>query len=204
MNIPFDSKPNARRKELPFCYICGRQFTKASLPIHEPQCLKKWEIANEQLAPEFRKKAPVKPKEVPDRAIAGSKGGGGYSMSAQDAAYQAAQANLVACPNCGRTFNMDRIEKHVGICKKTGLIAPKKTAAAPPPSQPAKTEPPKKTPTASAKAKRPPIAVAAAAAAPSKPSGVGDTGGGSKFCSECGAKFENVAKFCTECGAKRA
>ena len=95
MNIPFNSNPNAPRKELPFCYICGRQFTKASLPIHEPQCLKKWEVSNQQLAPEFRKKAPVKPKPQADRAIGGKGGGGGGGgQGASDAAYYAAQANL--------------------------------------------------------------------------------------------------------------
>ena len=90
MNISFPTNPNSQRKELPFCYICGRQFTKASLPIHEPQCLKKWEIANEQLAPEFRKRKPVKPAEVKDRPIGASGSYGGGS----DAAYYASQDNL--------------------------------------------------------------------------------------------------------------
>ncbi len=91
MNIPFDKKSNSRPKELPFCYICGRQFSKASLPIHEPQCLKKWEIANEQLPPEMRKRKPVKPQVQPDRGISGK---GNYDTGASDAAYLAAQANL--------------------------------------------------------------------------------------------------------------
>ena len=28
------------QKGLLICYICGREFSGASLPIHEPQCLK--------------------------------------------------------------------------------------------------------------------------------------------------------------------
>ena len=90
MNIAFPKGPNSQRKELPFCYICGRQFSKASLPIHEPQCMKKWEIANEQLAPEFRKRKPVKPTEFADRPIGTSGKYGGSS----DAAWNASQANL--------------------------------------------------------------------------------------------------------------
>ena len=28
------------------CYICGEGFGSASLAIHEPQCLKKWDARN--------------------------------------------------------------------------------------------------------------------------------------------------------------
>ena len=41
---PKTPKP-ARQPKFVFCYICGRQFTDASLPIHEPQCLQKWEVS---------------------------------------------------------------------------------------------------------------------------------------------------------------
>ena len=47
-----------------FCYICGRQFTDASLPIHEPQCLKKWEIQNRKLPPSERRPLPRKPESL--------------------------------------------------------------------------------------------------------------------------------------------
>ena len=44
-----------------FCYICGRQFTDASLPIHEPQCLQKWETQNSKLPKSDRRPPPKKP-----------------------------------------------------------------------------------------------------------------------------------------------
>ena len=31
------------------CYICGRKYGTASIIIHEPQCLKKWRLENNQL-----------------------------------------------------------------------------------------------------------------------------------------------------------
>jgi len=34
----------------------------------------------------------------------------------QAAQWQAAQANLVPCPKCGRTFNPDRIVVHERVC----------------------------------------------------------------------------------------
>jgi len=45
-----------------FCYICGRQFTDASLPIHEPQCLQKWHVQNNQLPRSERRPPPQKPQ----------------------------------------------------------------------------------------------------------------------------------------------
>ena len=57
--------PKVRQERVPrfvFCYICGRQFTDASLPIHEPQCLRKWEIQNNKLPPSQRQPYPKKPE----------------------------------------------------------------------------------------------------------------------------------------------
>jgi len=56
---------NLKQRRVPkfvFCYICGRQFTDASLPIHEPQCLLKWEIQNNKLPPSMRRPRPQKPE----------------------------------------------------------------------------------------------------------------------------------------------
>ena len=39
-----------------------------------------------------------------------------------DAAYEAAQSNLVPCPGCGRTFAQDRIQVHQRICTRTGIV----------------------------------------------------------------------------------
>ena len=47
-----------------FCYICGRQFTDASLPIHEPQCLQKWEVQNNKLPKSERRPRPKKPESL--------------------------------------------------------------------------------------------------------------------------------------------
>lgn len=35
-----------RNTNLTVCYICGREFGSKSLKIHEPQCLRKWRLAN--------------------------------------------------------------------------------------------------------------------------------------------------------------
>ena len=59
--------PGVRQSRAPkfvFCYICGRQFTDASLPIHEPQCLQKWEVQNDQLPKSERRPRPKKPEAI--------------------------------------------------------------------------------------------------------------------------------------------
>lgn len=95
------------------CYICGREFGTRSISIHEPQCLKKWHLENEQLPKNLQRKPPVKP-EVP------------WNISDQNAkiredfnqmAWKCANDNLVPCENCGRTFLPDRLVVHQKSCK---------------------------------------------------------------------------------------
>ena len=55
-----DSSVNKRKQsrgsqqvsKMVLCYICGKQFTTHSLPIHEKQCLKKWEAQKKSEAKE--------------------------------------------------------------------------------------------------------------------------------------------------------
>jgi len=57
-----------REPKFVFCYICGRQFTDASLPIHEPQCLHKWVVQNNKLPPSERRPRPKKPESLMNAA----------------------------------------------------------------------------------------------------------------------------------------
>ncbi|ESP01248.1 hypothetical protein LOTGIDRAFT_157421 [Lottia gigantea] len=94
------------------CYICGREFGSKSISIHEPQCLGKWKLENDNLPKNLRRKTPIKPQILPTI--------GGNSNDTQrlnEMAWQSAQANLIACENCGRTFNPDRLPVHQKSCK---------------------------------------------------------------------------------------
>lgn len=84
------------------CYICGREFGTLSLPIHEPKCLEKWKIENDRLPRELRQPLPQKPQPLPN---------------GQPSQERASQAALVPCPNCGRTFALDRLPVHQRSCK---------------------------------------------------------------------------------------
>ncbi|XP_075457109.1 zinc finger protein 474-like isoform X1 [Ascaphus truei] len=111
-----DKLPVIKRPPTVVCYICGREFGTKSIHIHEPQCLKKWHLENDQLPKNLRRPEPKKP-EV---RLIGAKGS--YDVDAlNEAAWQSAQSQLVACDICGRTFLPDRLLVHQKSCK------PKKT-----------------------------------------------------------------------------
>ncbi|KAM9368034.1 zinc finger protein 475 [Phaethornis superciliosus] len=98
-----------RRPGFRVCYICGREFGSQSISIHEPQCLEKWHIENNKLPKHLRRVEPRKPEVL---------GGGSCTLTAEnEAAYQSAQAQLLPCENCGRTFLPDRLIVHQRSCK---------------------------------------------------------------------------------------
>ncbi|KAJ3062182.1 hypothetical protein HDU98_001915 [Podochytrium sp. JEL0797] len=105
------------------CYLCGREFGTASITIHEPKCIEKWEKAQSILPKEQRRPRPQKP--VPIRPAAGADGTspGGSSTASPSAkemeAYNAAaldaylETGRVECQNCGRKFEQSRLEIHL-------------------------------------------------------------------------------------------
>ena len=107
------------------CYICGREFGSKSISIHEPQCLKKWQNENSRLPHGQRRPPPVKPQILP--SIGGSNKADNERFN--EMAWQAAQANLAECDNCGRTFQPDRLEIHQRSCKPGKPLKPLNTNA---------------------------------------------------------------------------
>nr|XP_056704977.1 zinc finger protein 474 [Euleptes europaea] len=101
-----------RRPPTVICYLCGREYGTKSISIHEPQCLKKWHIENDQLPKHLRRPEPKKP-EI--RSV-GAKGY--YDLDAlNESAWNSAQSQLVPCDICGRTFLPDRRIVHQRSCK---------------------------------------------------------------------------------------
>jgi len=108
------------------CYICGRKFGEASVTIHEPQCLEKWKIENSKLPKGLRRPIPKKPEAMNITS------GGKYDMDAMnEAAWKSAQAQLIPCENCGRTFAPDRLPVHQKACRPKGAAASKSAESGP-------------------------------------------------------------------------
>ncbi|XP_072398550.1 uncharacterized protein [Diabrotica undecimpunctata] len=100
-----DSRASSGKRTLT-CYICGREYGTASLKLHEPKCLEKWERENSSLPEHLRRKVPIRPS------------GAVSTEEWNELAWEASQANLVPCPNCGRTFYPDRLVVHQRSCKQ--------------------------------------------------------------------------------------
>jgi len=99
------------------CYLCGKEFGTASLPFHEPQCLKKWTQENSRLPEHLQRITPQKPEH--------------QNVSVDDwnrLAWEATQSNLVPCDYCQRKFLANRLEAHARVC----IESKKKTVTAPP------------------------------------------------------------------------
>ncbi|XP_028661829.1 zinc finger protein 474-like isoform X1 [Erpetoichthys calabaricus] len=98
------------------CYICGREFGAASLPIHEPKCLEKWQTENDKLPKKLRRPMPQKLSVAQN---------GGTSVEKQNAAaLESFKSQLSPCPNCSRTFAPDRLLVHLRSCKsKSGSLS---------------------------------------------------------------------------------
>ena len=82
--------------------------------------MKKWEAEQDLLPPEQRRPRPVRPEIAETvRAGGGAGGMGGRSeIEAQnEAAYRSYDSNLSPCPNCGRTFNPDALQRHLKSCR---------------------------------------------------------------------------------------
>jgi len=109
-----------RKPKTVVCFICGREFGTKSIGIHEPQCLKKWELENSRLPKHLRRPPPVKPNILPSLS-----GDGGNNLGRRNQlAYESSQKQLVPCGNCGRTFLPERLEIHMRSCKPGNKTMP--------------------------------------------------------------------------------
>uniref|UniRef100_A0A8C0XWV1 C2HC/C3H-type domain-containing protein n=1 Tax=Castor canadensis TaxID=51338 RepID=A0A8C0XWV1_CASCN len=105
----------SRRPGSRVCYICGREFGSQSIAIHEPQCLEKWRIENSKLPKHLQRPEPSKPQPPEARGSFGV-------QAANQAALQRAQAQLLPCEYCGRTFLPDRLLVHQRSCRSKGQV----------------------------------------------------------------------------------
>ncbi|BBN12755.1 hypothetical protein MPTK1_5g22620 [Marchantia polymorpha subsp. ruderalis] len=123
MNIQA-GKGGARPRML-MCYLCGREFGSKSLPIHLPQCQKKW-IDAESLKPAREQRPMPEPPavEVPIKL-------GGKPQVIDDfneAANKQFLASLEQCPYCKRKFAPEPYKHHQRSCTASNPAKPAGTA----------------------------------------------------------------------------
>ncbi|KEG12458.1 hypothetical protein DQ04_01701090 [Trypanosoma grayi] len=148
----------ASRPNFLFCYLCGLQFSSASLPIHQPQCYVKKLIEWERMDPAKRGPKPLDPEshEKQMKELCAVKTGkdnvrGGKMRGRDLDRFNEMQIDhfntnmLLKCENCGRTFLPDRLEVHQRSCKP-GSSGASKPISRPSSSATAKRQPSQPTP----------------------------------------------------------
>ena len=132
-----------KRPPTAVCYICGREYGTKSISIHEPQCLKRFELENKKLPVSERKPMPKKPINhaalvIPialpelEKAASHTRTGGVYRNEIlQDAVdqyfqycYSEWEKDLILCKSCRRKFAPERHVKHAHRCKAKPLGLP--------------------------------------------------------------------------------
>ena len=91
------------------CYLCGREYGRASIEIHQKQCKEKWVKIEEKKPKHLRKPLPPEPLE---RSGAGLEA---YNRAASEAFNTAV---LVPCEFCGRTFLEEKLAIHNRSCTR--------------------------------------------------------------------------------------
>ena len=131
-------KAVSRQPPTVMCYICGREYGSKSISIHEPQCLKKFELENRKLPISERKPLPQKAIKhvalvvnltLQERMVPWSLTGGIYQneilQDATDKYFQSCysewEKDLIPCKTCGRKFAPERHAKHAHRCKAKPL-----------------------------------------------------------------------------------
>ena len=142
--LDFGFRSPAKKPAMQICYICGREFGLKSIAIHEPQCLKKWKMANPEQhgASSLKKaqsvsslagtrkavaakdrKASLQPPTSPLSASAGqskscSNLAGKLSPSGSQRPSGYHKPSMTLCYICGREFSHHSISIHEKQCLK--------------------------------------------------------------------------------------
>lgn len=97
------------------CYICGQQFSVASLAIHYDTCRVTRKLGLRELPANLRPPITIEVPQlpIPDEATATNAEVKAFNEEAL-ATYR--KFNMIACPGCDRKFEPDRIQKHMKGC----------------------------------------------------------------------------------------
>jgi len=106
------------------CYLCGREFGTRSLPIHVPQCEKKWLSQEAQKPLAEQRPLPVRPERLNAILM-------GVSLKEEErAVFNEEMYNnydqdvLEKCAWCGRTFNPTAMKSHAKSCTQESPAKP--------------------------------------------------------------------------------
>lgn len=108
-----ESKTPVQKPRGVICYICGKEFGSASIPIHVKSCIKKWETEEEKKPANKRRPVPEAPSDL-------------LTAASNEKSFETYnKKSLMPCAGCGRTFNPDSLETHQRGCKDFKVVQKK-------------------------------------------------------------------------------
>ncbi|KAG0599174.1 hypothetical protein M758_12G133400 [Ceratodon purpureus] len=125
-------RPGNRPRML-VCYLCGREYgtrrfaSLLALPIHIPQCQKRWLLEEENKPKNERR--PLPPQPNPGEAI--RNGGAQAFDNFNTEAYAAFEQTLEQCPHCQRRFLPKPFLRHQNGCTAANPAKPAGTGLIP-------------------------------------------------------------------------
>lgn len=112
------------KPQMLMCYLCGREFGTRSLPIHVPQCEKKWLSQEAQKPTAEQRPLPARPERLNAILM-------GVSLKEEErAVFNEEMYNnydqdvLEKCQWCGRTFNPTAMKSHAKSCTQESPAKP--------------------------------------------------------------------------------
>jgi hypothetical protein len=94
------------------CYLCGNEFSYASIEIHQKDCLWKFEIANQSLPKGIQRPLPLPPAlPLPTESDKSE-----VYVQYNTLATQTFQDHFLQCPSCLRRFDCDPFLVHIRSC----------------------------------------------------------------------------------------
>lgn len=105
----------------PICHLCGKSFGTASLPLHIPKCIEKFNQEQARLPASMRQCPPSMTLPIPASVKSKSE-----VEEYNAAAFETfCNSSLNRCSGCGRSFNVDALLRHLDICKGSSSASPK-------------------------------------------------------------------------------
>ncbi|KAL8273295.1 hypothetical protein Esti_002796 [Eimeria stiedai] len=107
------------------CHMCGGEFFKQSLPIHQKACAAKLrhilllcQHCNKEVPKLELEEHLARCPKAPKRKTAGQQSSE-QAAAGEDVSTVFDSCGRLQCAVCGRWFNADRVAKHQGICERT-------------------------------------------------------------------------------------
>ncbi|CAK9092547.1 unnamed protein product [Durusdinium trenchii] len=112
------------KPQMLMCYLCGREFGSRSLPIHVPQCEKKWLAQEAQKPLADQRPLPPRPERLNAMMTTGALRDEERAVFNEEMYNKWDEDVLEKCTYCGRTFTPSAMKSHAKSCTQESPAKP--------------------------------------------------------------------------------